>query len=248
MSEAALRKIEELGLGEDALLRVVGMVLDGAVQPESRPASGPVAAALQLLSPHGPAPAGELAGLAAALYEQHGRLMKLRPQPWLARLEELAQAELAEMPGPLEDALREHTGAQWVVVDCLGLPLLRTVSDMLPECFPHRHARAPRFARVSERTTTSEFYGGLIGQGLGKSFEKIDAVDRLVHERTTMAELAGLARAELEVAFRRLSTRLDAAQPVVIFGDHGFRLAADGASFTHGGPSTLERLTPVFLL
>ena len=68
VSDAALRKIEELGLGEDALLRVVGMVLDGAVQPESRPASGPVAAALQLLDPARPRTAAELAGLAEALY------------------------------------------------------------------------------------------------------------------------------------------------------------------------------------
>ncbi len=248
VGEAALRNIEGLGLGEEALLRVVGMVLDGAVQPGSRPASGPVAAALQLLSPARPRTAGDLAELATALYEQHGRLMKLRPQPWLARLEELAQAELADAPGPLADVLREHAGAQWVVVDCLGLPLLRTVSDLLPECFPHRRASTPRFAAVSERTTTSGFYDGLIGQGLGKSFEKIDAVDRLVHERTTMAELARLARAELEVAFRKVNARLDASQPVAIFGDHGFRLAADGISFAHGGPSTLERLTPVFLM
>jgi len=35
---------------------------------------------------------------------------------------------------------------------------------------------------------------------------------------------------------------------VVIFGDHGFRLAPDGRGFVHGGGSTLERLVPVLNL
>ena len=30
---------------------------------------------------------------------------------------------------------------------------------------------------------------------------------------------------------------------MLLFGDHGFRLSPDGSTFTHGGPSTLERLT-----
>jgi hypothetical protein len=32
---------------------------------------------------------------------------------------------------------------------------------------------------------------------------------------------------------------------LLVFADHGFRIARDGRSFTHGGPSTLERLVPV---
>jgi hypothetical protein len=35
---------------------------------------------------------------------------------------------------------------------------------------------------------------------------------------------------------------------VLIFGDHGFRLSRDGRGFTHGGPSTLERLTAAAVL
>jgi hypothetical protein len=54
-----------------------------------------------------------------------------------------------------------------------------------------------------------------------------------------------LARGELEIAFRRLAQKFDPANPLLIFGDHGFRMKADGTSFTHGGASTLERLVPV---
>jgi hypothetical protein len=34
----------------------------------------------------------------------------------------------------------------------------------------------------------------------------------------------------------------------MVFGDHGFKLTADGKGFTHGGTSMLERLVPVLKL
>jgi hypothetical protein len=249
VSDQALARIEELGLGEDALLKVLGMVLEGAVQPTIRPARGPVAAALYLLEPARPRTAGQLAALSEALFDQHTRMMKLKPQHWLARMEELANSEMAEPPVPLETALREHIGAQWVVVDCLGLPLLRVTAELLPECFPRWKNGGPAFAQVSERTTTGDFYNQVIEQKFGKTFEKIDAVDRLVHERrASMEELARLAKAELGIAFRRLNLRLDPSLPILIFSDHGFRLSQDGTAFTHGAASTLERLIPLLFL
>ena len=90
---------------------------------------------------------------------------------------------------------------------------------------------------------------GLIGRDFKKAFEKIDAVDSIIHERRlNLRDLAKLARAELEIAFRKTVPRLDRTQPVLIFGDHGFRMTFDGSGFTHGGSSTLERITPVFML
>jgi hypothetical protein len=74
-------------------------------------------------------------------------------------------------------------------------------------------------------------------------------VDQLIHQRNLILDdIARLSAAELEIAFRRLIPRLDPTLPVLIFGDHGFRLAPDGNGFIHGGPSTLERLTVVLLL
>jgi hypothetical protein len=84
---------------------------------------------------------------------------------------------------------------------------------------------------------------------LTKPFEKINAVDSLIHNRKlSFMDLEKLAKAELEVAFRKIIGRYDSSRPVLIFGDHGFRLNSDGTGFSHGGASTAERITPVFRL
>ena len=99
------------------------------------------------------------------------------------------------------------------------------------------------------QTSTEAFYLGLTGGDLTKPFEKFDAVDSLIHERKlSFADLKKLVQAELEVAFRKIIQRLDPGRPALIYGDHGFRLAPDGSGFMHGGPSTAERLIPVFSL
>jgi hypothetical protein len=155
ISEASLLACEDLGLGEETVRRILEMFLDGLVQPpQTRPARGAVAAALELFDPRPPASAAELAASIENLYAQHERFRQLRRRPWLA-----------------------------------------------------------------------------------------------VHQRQlNLLDLARLVRAKLEIAFRNLVPRLDPSKPVLIFGDHGFRLAPDGSGFTHGGLSTLERLTPMFLL
>ena len=38
------------------------------------------------------------------------------------------------------------------------------------------------------------------------------------------------------------------ATPLLVFADHGFRIAPDGRSYVHGGSSTLERTVPVLHL
>jgi hypothetical protein len=250
VSEAALHRLEEMGLGEDVLLRILEMILDGLVRPpQAATGSGAVAAAGELLNPSRPRTAAELEALATLLYEQHQRFVRLRRQPWLARLDQLANETLPELPDNLELKLRQHIDAQWVVVDCLGIPLVRTVRSLLGEQFPNSEARPVDFAIVSERTSTEGFYLTMLAQDFKKSFEKINAVDALVHERKlSLPELARLARAELEIAFKRLMPRLDSSKPMLVFGDHGFRLDPDGTGFIHGGASTLERLTPLFLL
>jgi hypothetical protein len=74
-------------------------------------------------------------------------------------------------------------------------------------------------------------------------------VDALIHNRKLqMKDFARLAEAELEIAFRKMIGRLDRSRPIVIYGDYGFRMNLDGTGFTHGGSSTLERITPVFRL
>ena len=245
-----LEKLESLNLGEDAILRILGMLLDGAVPvPSARPSSGPVAAALDLLQPRTPADAGEFAELLTCLYEQSERFVQLRPQPWLARLDSLAGTRLATAPEELNTLLQPQLDAQWIVVDCLGLPLVRTLRAILPQCFSHWKLDREEFAVVTEQTSTEAFYMGLISGDLTKPFEKINGIDELIHARKLgLKDLEKLARAELEVALRKIVGKFDPSKPVLIYGDHGFRMTPDGSGFTHGGSSTAERLTPVFRL
>jgi hypothetical protein len=250
VGEASLRNLEDMNLGEPALLSVLEMILDGVVRtPDDFGTSGPVAAALELLTPRPPATVDQLAATIACVYAEHDRFMKLRREPWLSLLHRLASAELAVPPASLETKLQENLDAQWIVVDCLGLPLAGSVRRLVADCMTPWRAQSLDFAFVSERTSTEAFYLTLIEQKFRKSFEKIDTVDDLIHQRSlSPPDLARLARAELEIAFKRMIPRLDPAKPVLIFGDHGFRLTPDGTGFTHGGSSTLERLTLVLRL
>jgi hypothetical protein len=239
-----------MDLDEGDVVKVLDMLLSGLIPaPQERPSSGAVAAALELLDPRPPADAAGFGELLTNLYEQTDRLMKLRPQLWISHLEKLASIKLEKPPRPLNELLQSHMEAQWMVIDCLGLPLMKTVQSILPQSFPHWKLHSVEFAMVSEQTSTEAFYLGLMGGDLTKAFEKIDAVDALIHTRKlSLNDLARLVRAELDVAFRKLADRFDPGSPVLIYGDHGFRLAPDGAGFSHGGPSTAERITPVFKL
>lgn len=250
VGQASLMSLDQIGLPEEAVRKVIDMMLNGLVAPPSPvPDSGPIAAAIELLNPSQPDRPEALAEKISCLYEQNERFLKLRPQLWLTHLDEVAQVTLSSPPDALDSLLSRHLDTQWVLVDCLGLPILNAVRGLLPEALPHWRIGAVRFGLVSERTSTEAFYLGLIGRDFKKAFEKIDAVDGLIHERKlTFRELAKLARAELEVALKRLLPRLDPTQPVLVFGDHGFRMSFDGSGFTHGGSSTLERITPVFAL
>ncbi len=250
VSSASLEKLEQMGLPEEAILRILDLLLNGLVTaPVSPVAHGPVAAAIELLRPSRPPSAEALADTITCLYEQNERFLKLRPQIWLAHLDELAEMELPEVPGEIDTLLRARLDAQWILIDCLGSALVRSMQKILPEVLPHWKLQTLEFGFVSERTSTDAFYLGLIGRDFKKAFEKIDAVDTLIHGRKlSLSELARLARAELEISFKKLASRLDRTQPVLIFADHGFRMTFDGSGFTHGGSSTLERIVPVFIL
>jgi hypothetical protein len=248
VGENSLRQLDNLGLGEDAVRRVLDMILNGLVRASEGAGAGcysrPVAAAAELLNPRMPDDVDQLAARIALLYPEHERFMALRPEPWLAFLDRLASVDLPVIPASLESKLRAHLDAQWIVVDCLGLPLIDTIRAVASDCMAQRRLLSVECVTVGERTSTEAFYLALIEQEFSKPFDKINAVDQLIHERNLSFEgLIRLARAELEIALKRLLPRLDPSKPVLIFGDHGFRLAPDGRGFTHGGRSILERLT-----
>jgi hypothetical protein len=161
-----------------------------------------------------------------------------------------AEATADHRPLPdLVDLLREHPGAGWLVIDSLGLPLLEPLRARLGELLPGFRLESVRFARAASPTTTDGFYRALAAAGVQHPLEKIDCVDRILHARfEPLALLVPLMAAELSIACAAIRSRLDAAASLLVFGDHGFRLAPDGRSYTHGGTSTLEQVVPVLRL
>lgn len=247
VSAESLRKLTALGLGDEILDAVVSFVAGGQVQvPEKGPVPPPVAAARELVRPTAPADAEGLGRLAAVLYGAHERMSRLRPEAWLDRLEMLAATPLAPEPPPLAEVLGAGSDAQWILVDALGWPLVEALWPDLLLLAGRSKAERTGAALVSSTSTTDGCYAALAVGGVRHGFLKVDAVDELLHDRMMpFDDLVRRARAELGVAARRVARELDPARPVLLFADHGFRLASDGRSWRHGGPSTLERAVPV---
>jgi hypothetical protein len=162
-------------------------------------------------------------------------------------LDSLASAPIADLPA-LTEVLAAETAAQWLLIDGLGLPLVEALEPVLVEALGEWRGHPPRFAVVSQHTSTDGCYRELLAADLTHPIEKIDLVDALIHEAPgdRFDELAALAGTKLAGALRSVAARLDAARPIVVFADHGFRLARDGRRYTHGGPSMLERIVPVW--
>jgi hypothetical protein len=244
---AALVRLEGLGLSEDALGRILAWLLDGTISPpESSQASPLVAAALEVPRPTRPQRAEELAKLAADLYRHHSRLARVGGQRFLARLDALARAVLSPEPPPLMELLRRHEDAAWLVVDALGAPLALCLLDVLDESLERWRRESVDYALSPHESTTAAWQRELVASHAARPIEKIDALDALLHQRCVpLDELARLAGAELRIALRRVGSRFDPGRPLLVLADHGFRVAVDGRAYTHGGPSTLERLVPV---
>jgi len=249
ISPDALLRLDQLGLGESAENRILAWLLDGTLTPAGpRDAACPLTqAALEILQPSSPAEPARLAHLSAALYRQHTRLMAVAPEPWLTRLNTLATTSLEQAPQPLPELLsRDDDEAQWLVIDALGLPLLELLNAKAERWLPHWRIAGMVFAEVQGPTDTETFFSSLLQQGINRPLEKINALDRLLHERSLpFADLERLADAEIQAAARAVGQRLDPARPLRVFADHGFRLKPDGSGYTHGGNSTLERVVPV---
>jgi hypothetical protein len=250
ISEAALRNLEQMSLGEKAILRILDMLLNGVVPfPDPPPSSGAVAAALELSFPTSPRNAEEMACRVASLYEQNERFLKLRALAWLTLLDRWATAKLPQDPRRLDQILDNYLAAQWIVIIGLGLPLLKTIEAMLPLSLPGWNLRSIEYGLAPIPASTDGLYPGLAEGDLNPPFEKIDVINALIYERRLgFADMLKLARAELEAAFQSVVPKLDPGKWLVIFGDHAFRLAPDGQSISQGGTSTLERITPVLVL
>lgn len=242
----ALERLDMLGLSDGSCDRIVTWLCEGQVEAvPGRKVSPLVAAALEIVRPTSPSTCEELARLSETLYRQHARLLRAAGERWLERLELLTQADPPSPVADLVERLEAHRGAQWLIVDCLGLPLLGMLRENLETLFPGWRLEALEFALVSTTTTTDACYRQLVEAGFNQRLEKINVIDTLLHERfLSFDDFSRLSAAELHVACGRLREKLDPGAPLVVFADHGFRISPDGGSYSHGGSSTLERLVP----
>ncbi|HET7506044.1 MAG TPA: DUF6079 family protein [Kofleriaceae bacterium] len=245
VSAAALGRLESLGLDDRSLARIVTLIADGQVTvPATR--SPLVDAVGETIAPTQPRSADELARVAERLYRHHARLAPVLGARWLARLDALADTPLEPALRPLADMLAGLREASWLVLDALGLALLAPVHADLEAGLPAWKLTRTEFAEVDALTTTDQFYRRLLDTELRHRFDKINAIDELLHRRALgYDELCALASAELRIALGRLRGKLDPGRSLVVFADHGFRLDGSGRAWRHGGSSTLERVVPV---
>jgi hypothetical protein len=201
-----------------------------------------------MMQPPGIDTAQELASISERIYRVHDRLWHIAGKRWLDLLRDIAEIPLQELPS-LPKILEQHRDAQWVLIDALGLPLLNPLQPVLFKQFSTWQQDSPQFAQVSTTTTTDACYQELLEANITQPFEKINVIDELLHSGLQpFSDVIALAKTQLGIACRRLRSRLDPEQPLLIFADHGFRIAGDGRSFAHGGASTLERVVPVWRL
>jgi hypothetical protein len=243
-----LTKLEELALDEEIENRVLTLLLEGRFPlPAHLPPRGVVRAIFDLLERKKVFAPEELSSLSWNLYSHHQKIRGLAGLPWKQYLDETANSLLPHEPGELAQILRENSETSWLLIDCLGLPLLPSLKELFPALFPHWKLGATRFAQVSPPTSTDHFHQELFEKIAPRPFEKILVVDEVLHAAGN--DFEGMLKrmaAEMEIACRQMMRRLEPAQALLVFADHGFRLSEDGEQFCHGGKSALERLVPIF--
>jgi hypothetical protein len=241
VSARAMARLDQLGLAPRLVVEVARSVAEGAsIPPDAAPV---LVAAAEVARPTRPSSPEAVAALAARLYRAHDVLHALGA-PWLARLDAVAAGAGAAEPIWLVDAL---AGSSTWWVDGLGTALLPGLRGALERAVPGFRLEAVTFAAVGAPTTTEACRVALAEAGVAAPALKTDAVDELIHAepRVPFDDLLRRAEAALLADGRRLAARVDPGAPLVLFADHGFRLAQDGSRWEHGGASALERWVPV---
>ena len=245
---ATLWRLDDMGLNPAGRERILRWLLEGRMPLPAEPLpENSVVRAVQLLRDRQrPATPTDLARSIATLYRHSTTLQRLADTGWFEWLNKMAATPLSGVPS-LPDVLQQHAGAQWLLIDCLGLPLLEPLRQVIDEILSAWKPPVVSFAEVSADTTTDGCYRQLLDAGINHSLEKMDIVDELIHAASAdFDELVIRISAELRISARRLLSRLDPGRPLLIFADHGFRMTSSGDGYSHGGDSTLERVVPVW--
>lgn len=248
---ASIGKLEHLGLGDEAVNKILGWLISGSLDKIDLSSVGDselCRVVRYLLQPPKITTVEQWENNLQLLYTNHRRFLHLDRERWLGALESLANCEFHLRAEPLLEVLSRERDSQWVILDCFGLPLVKTVMGEINKYLHVWQLQGITYTLVDSPTQTSNFYLHLVESSFKKSFEKINVIDELLHTEQFFDGLVPKVQGELTVALKSLSKKLDPALPVLLFSDHGFRVSHDGRSLVHGGGSMLERLVPVVKL
>jgi len=248
VSESAVLRLAKLGLDTAGQDKILNWLIDGRVvlPSTSRDSKTVLFAVEHLLHPQDLTNPEELACVSESLYRHHFQLYRLAGKKWLDRLKSVANAPLRPLP-VLPDLLNDTLGAQWLVIDCLGIALIGSLQSIIDHSFNAWQRKGLRFADVSADTTTDGFYRQLLNHDIDHPFEKCNVIDQLIHRcKLPFDDLGKLAATELDIALKMALPKFDRSRDLVVFADHGFRLSADGRCYEHGTGSRLEQIVPVW--
>ena len=244
LSPQSIANLDSLGLGKTLEDHILQMVLDGQVKVPPNLTRGLAAVARAVAVEPEIKSVETWVQWTTQFYRAHKRMTALAGTPWLDRLDSWSEKNLDGVAG-VQDLLQQEQERQWLLLDCLGVPLWEMFREQLSTFFPRWEWEDVRFGQVSPVTDTASFYEDLARDNPQKAFEKLDVVDQLVHSfKGDFPDLEKRVRLELEIACGKLKG-LDPARDLLIFADHGFRINQQGDGFAHGGASTVERLVPV---
>jgi hypothetical protein len=245
VSRDALESVTRLALPAAVVEDLCRSIIDGTIAlPDPARADSPlIRAAVDLSAPSKPSTIEEYAAQMRDLARAHASMLRVAGERWLVHLDRRSCAESPEAIPELADALAANRDAQWIVVDALGVLAVEAIDGLLPDF----SLQAKSYALAPRATTTDAFNRLLLEARIEHPFEKMDVLDRLLHDRQLpLDDLVRIARAELGATLSRLRGRIDRSRPLLLFADHGFRLARDGRRWLHGGASALERIVPLF--
>lgn len=251
VSDAALQNLEQLGLDSKGISKLLEWLINGQISmPDEKSNQHNILfAAQEFLYPQNHCDARSLAVISEAFYRYHTFFIGIAGNRWLDRLDELAAEPILPKLLPLTEYLEKNQEAQWLLLDCWGLPLFDPVMEIISSVFYGWETVDIQFAIVSEKTTTDRCYMALLDTDLHHCIDKCNVIDQTLHQRSLVfPEFIKIIKTELEIALARLYDKFDPSKDLLIFADHGFRMDKAGRRFQHGGDSTLERVVPVCLM
>jgi hypothetical protein len=241
------RSLDDLGFQASAVARLLAWVIDGTLSelPESG-LSPSVEIARNIGSSIESDSPDELATMTVQYYRKHELFLQANRQAWLKHLDNMARCDFPSPLPDLEHYLADKLPQQWLVLDAFGLPLLAWIKDKLPQWLPGWEIGQVDFVKVSVKSTTDAFYRSLLDSEAAPVFAKINTIDEQLHERfLPFDDLLNVLAAEIPIVLKRKVGEFQTDAPLLISGDHGFRISRDGKRYEHGGGSTLERVIPV---